>query len=347
LVELRRNNFKDALSFLQRSHKIFENDSETLIALAQAFGLSGEFSSAQRYAVRAIELDSTNADAQIMYAKILAQFRGLETGVVYLRDLISRYSYTLEYRLALADLFREQERFKEAQAIYEQIITIQPKHKKAFLGLGESLQGQGLFSAALKPYLTATVLNPSDPEGLVKAGLLYLEMNKFSEAITQFQRALKINSQYPKINYYIGKAAFEAGNYELGLQAADAERQMNPNLADSYILAGEIYSASKQFQKCANEYQQAVRLRPTGSDLYVRLARCYRQAGSPEVAESMLNIAATQESGNPEIYRELGAVLEVRGDRPAAVKAFEKYLGLSPNAPDRREIESKISALSR
>ncbi|MFN7262921.1 MAG: tetratricopeptide repeat protein [Pseudobdellovibrionaceae bacterium] len=347
LVELRRNNFKDALSFLQRSHKLFENDSETLIALAQAFGLSGDFASAQRYAVRAIELDSTNTEAQIMYARILAQFRGLETGVVYLRDLINRFSYTLEYRVALADLYREQERYKDAQVIYEQIITIQPKHKKSFLGLGESLQGQGLFSAALKPFLSATVLDPSDPEGLVKAGLLYMEMNKFSEAIIQFQRALKVNSQYPKINFYIGKAAYESGNYELGLQSADAERQLNPNLADSYILAGEIYSASKQFQKCANEYQQAVRLRPVGSDLYVKLARCHRQAGSPEVAESMLNIAATQESGNPEIYKELGAVLEVRGDRPAAVKAFEKYLGLSPNAPDRRDVESKISALSR
>jgi tetratricopeptide (TPR) repeat protein len=145
----------------------------------------------------------------------------------------------------------------------------------------------------------------------------------------------------------MGRVYFQNGDFDLALKSALDERKLNPNLADSYILAAEIYSAQKQFQKCAGEYQQAIKLRPVSADLYVKIARCYRQGGSSDIAESMLNIAASQESGLPEIYREQGAIYEIKGDIRAAVQAYNKYLALSPNAPDRSEVEAKILSLSR
>lgn len=345
LVELRRNNAKDALSYLQRANKIYENDVETMILLAKTYGANGDFSSAQKFAVRAIEIDATSNEAQIVYAQILSQFQGFETGVLYIKDLINKFSYTIEFRMALADMYKEHERYRQSQQIYEQLLEVEPRNKKALLGLGESYQGQLMFDKAMKSFLSAAVLDPSDVSGLFRAGLLYMEMGKNSEAITQFKRALSVNKMYPRLNYFIGKAAFQSGNYELALSAAMEERKLNPNLADSYELAAEVYTAQKLFQKCAEEYQQAVRLRPQGAEIYVKLARCYRQGGSPDIAASMLNIAASQESGLPEIYREQGAIFEQKGDERAAVQAYNKYLALSPNAPDRQEIERKILSI--
>lgn len=345
LVEFRRNNIKDATSYLQRAYKIYENDIETLILLAKSHSLAGDFSSAQKYSVRAIELDATNTEAQIIYARILTQFQGLETGLLYLKDLITKFSYTLDYRLALADINREQERASQAQKLYEQIIDADPKNKAAKIGLGITYQAQGYFDKALKQFLAASVLDPADAEGLFRAGILYMDISKNADAITQFKRAQTINPLYPRLNYYIGRAYFQNNQYEPALQAALNERKINPNLADSYILAAEIYAATKQFQKCSGEYQQAIKLRPQGAELYVKVARCYRQSGSPDIAESMLSIAANQESGLPDIYREQGALYEVKGDQRAAVEAYNKYLTLSPNAPDRREIENKILSI--
>ena len=156
-----------------------------------------------------------------------------------------------------------------------------------------------------------------------------------------------MNPYFPKLNYYIGRAALKSNNGQLALDSAVAERKINPNLADSYILSAEVYFGTRDYQKCAQEYQQAVKLRPQGSELYIKMARCYRLSGSPDVAESMLNIAATQESGNPELYKEQGAVFEQRGDLRAAAEAYNKYLGLSPNAPDKLEIESRILNLGQ
>lgn len=347
LVEFRRNNIKEAIAYLSRANKIYENDIETLILLAKAFSASGDFSSAQKYAVRAIEIDATNNEAQIVYAQILTKFQGVETGAIYLRDLINKFSYSIEFRYALAELYKEQERATQAQRIYEQIVDADPRNKKARLGLGETYQQQGQTNKALKEFLQAAVIDPSDAEGLFRAGILFYQSRKSKDAITQLQRAQAVNPLYPLLNYYIGRAYFIAGDSENALKAAMAERKINPNLADSYILAAEIYSSNKQFQKCAAEYQQAVKLRPVGAELYVKMARCYRQSGSADIAKSMLSIASSQESGLPEIYREQGAIYEIEGDIRAAVQAYNKYLALSPNSPDHQEIENKILSLSR
>src|SRR6185312_2371147 len=96
LVEFRRNNIKDALSFLQRANKIYENDTDTVILLAKAEAIAKDFAAAQKFAVRAIELDPTNSESQIVYAQVLTQTQGLDTGVVYLNDLINKFSYTVE-----------------------------------------------------------------------------------------------------------------------------------------------------------------------------------------------------------------------------------------------------------
>jgi tetratricopeptide (TPR) repeat protein len=132
----------------------------------------------------------------------------------------------------------------------------------------------------------------------------------------------------------------------LAIESASEEKKNNPNLADPYILAAEVYSSLRDYQKCATEYQQALRLRPQGADIYVRISKCYRLSGNLDVAENMLNIAASQESGFAEIYKEQGAIYEQKGDRRAAAQAYTKYLALSPNAPDRKEIESRISLLA-
>lgn len=342
LVEFRRNNFKEALAYLQRSFKIYENDVETLILLSKTHLALNDFKEASKFAIRSIEVDTTNNEAHVVYAKTLVELYGIDSGVNYLKELIKKYSYSVDFRIGLAELLRDAERYKQAQAIYKQIIEADAKNKKAYIGLGECYQAEGLFNLALKAYYTAAILDPSDVEGIVRTGLVYLEKENYSEAVKQFQRAQKVNPLFPKISYFIGKAYYENGDFNFALTAALEERKVNPNLADSYLLAAEIYTTTKQYQKCAEEYQKAIKLRPQGAVLYVKLARCYRQSGSADVAESMLNIAASQESGLPDIYKEQGAIFETKGDMRAAMAAYNKYLALSPNAPDRKEIENRI-----
>ena len=361
LVEFRKNDMIGAISYGTRAAKVFDGDIETFILLSKANAILAQSimplnkkeidrkenaaKDAVRYATKAVEIDATNPDAQITYAKTLAATNGVDAGITYINDLIKRFAYTLDYRVALAEIYKSEDRYTQAHEIYEKVVEADPKNKKAWLGLGESCKALGMNDKALKAFLEAAVLDPTDGEALFRAGQLYLETSRYDEAIQQFRRVQRLNPNYPRTNYYIGKAAFSSGDLNGAMEAAKAEKKLNPNVADSYILAAEIYTSRKQFQECAGEYSQAMKLRPQGAEIYVKAAQCYRQSGSLDVAEDMLALAAARESGYAEIYREQGAIYEMKGDARSAATAYNKYIGLSPNAPDRAEIESRIGRL--
>lgn len=361
LLEYRKNNMAGTINYALRAVKAYDGDIETYILLAKANGLlarsivpvskkeierkENAAKDSVRYATKAVEIDATNPEAQITYAKMLAQANGVDSGITYLNELIKRFSYTLDYRVALAEVFKSEDRYSQAKSIYEKVVEADPRNKKAWLGLGESEKALGLNDKALKAFLSAAVLDPTDGEALFQAGKLYLETNRFEEAIQQFKRVQRLNPNFPRTHYYVGKAAFASGDFATALEASKSEKKLNPNVADSYILAAEVYTARRQYAECAAEYSTAMKLRPQGADIYVKSAQCYRQSGSLDVAEDMLALASARESGYAEIYREQGAIYEMKGDTRSAAQAYNKYLGLSPNAPDRVEIENKIMRL--
>lgn len=360
-LEYKKGNLRAAIDYAKRSLAIYDGDIENLIVLSRASSdlvstsiavsksdqekrqaLAEE---ALRFATKAIELNPTHVKAQINYANVMSSVHGGSAGVRYLEEKTKAFSYEMEYRVGLGELLMREERFSEALQIFENVTAIDKKSKKAWLGLGVSYRARGNNNQALRAFLEAAVLDPTDATALFEAGRVYYETQRFQEAIEQFKRVNAINPNFPRAHYYIGRAALAAGNSEQALQEAKIEQKLNPQIADPYILMAEAYRLRRQFTDCANSYSQAVKYRPQGAEIYVRAAECYRQAGSVEVAEDMLTLALERESGLADIYREQAVIFEIKGDFRGAVRSYNIYLGLSPNAPDRRAIEVKLRAL--
>jgi tetratricopeptide (TPR) repeat protein len=143
------------------------------------------------------------------------------------------------------------------------------------------------------------------------------------------------------------RAALMMGNTEQALEETRQEKSINPNLVETYLLAADAYAASKQYSLCATEFQKAIQLRPQPARNYVKLATCYRKSGNIDAAVDMLGHASAQEPGLSDIYKEQGAIFELKGEVQHAIEAYNQYFVLDPNAPDRTQIEQRIEALQR
>lgn len=360
VLEYRKGNLKGAIDYAKRSASLYDGDIETYIILSRA---SAEFAAASisfsnedkekrknlaedafRFATKAIEMNPTHVEAQVNYANVMSIVQGSSVGVKHLEEKVRSFGYEIEYRVALGELLMKEEKFSDSQRVFENIVAIDQKNKRAWLGLGISQRARGNNNSALRSFLEAAVIDPTDAQGLFEAGRIYFETQRFEEAIEQFKRVSTINPNYPRAQFYIGKTALAAGNLDAAIEAAKKEQQSNPQIADPYILMGEIYSAKRQYTDCAASYSQAIKYRPQGAEIYVRAAQCYRQSGSLDIAEDMLSLAMGRESGFADIYREQGAIFETKGDFRAAFESYRKYLGLAPNAPDRILIEGKLRA---
>ncbi|MCB0408075.1 MAG: tetratricopeptide repeat protein, partial [Bdellovibrionales bacterium] len=296
-------------------------------------------------ASQAIEMDSSNRQAQIVYARALAALQGNDYGENHLRELITAYPLIFEYRLELGRLYLEDEKYNDAQVVFEQLLNIQEKPKEALIELGKVLTFKNEPAKALEYYFRAAVFDPADVEPFFLAGRLLLGTGKPQQAKEQFERVIAINNNYPLVRYQIGLAELMLKNPKKALEQANEEKRINPKLSAPYTLAAEAYSEMKQFELCAREYQQAIKLKPLGAEIYIKVAACYRKSGSFDSALSMLNIAAKTESGNPDIYKEQGALFESRGDIAKAIQSYDQYFLLNPNAPDKALIEKRIQSL--
>lgn len=350
-VELRRNNFLGAVQYGNRALKLYGSDLETFMLMAKAhYGLK-QFTEAQAFANKTLEIDGGSVEAHALMGKIEAGLRGVENGAMYLQNLLNRIVVSkgqaappgaIVYRIAMADIYMQDERFKAAEEIARQAISLDGNDKQALLAAGRALQAQAQHRDALEMYLKAAVLDPSDADPIFYAGQVYLDFGKLPEAMTQFQRVLRVNPRYPRAHAQLGRAYLRQGQYQDALKEATNERDLNPDLAEAYLLAGEAFYQLKQYTNCAAEYQKAVAKRAQGAIVLVQMARCYRLSGAFESAQSLLRQAQALESGNPEIYKEQGAIFHLRGRGDEAIAAYDTYLRLVPNAADKAEIEVQI-----
>ncbi|MGE4132271.1 MAG: tetratricopeptide repeat protein [Bdellovibrionales bacterium] len=345
MIELRRNNAKGAISFGKKALQLYENDVETLILMARASSALKDYKMAFNYAQKAVEYDVNNRNAQIEYSQALAGLQGIDVGIDNFLRLINNYPLVSEYRLALGRMLLSDERFDQAEEIFRQIIKLDEKPKEAYVELAKVLKAQSNVDEALELLLKAAVLDPADAEPLFLAGIIYLDQKKPGEATNQFRRVLIINKGYPLVHYQLGRAALAMNDPKGAVDFAEEEKKINPGLADPYLLAAEAYTLMQQFSLCATEYQKAIKLRPQQAAIYVKMAQCYRKAGSLDVAINMLNVAATKEPGYADIYKEQGAIFELKGDVNHAIESYNQYFVLDPDSPDREQIESRIKAL--
>ena len=346
VVELRRNNFKGSLNFAKQALQLYDADSETNLVIARAYLGLEEYSEALRFCDRAIEMDIQNAVAHGLRARILASLKGADAAIQYLREKIQEYDRVVEYKLTLAEIYMREQRFRDAEATYGLVLSQEPNSKRALLGMGRAILVQtDRKTEALKLFLQAAVLDPSDAEAIYWAAETFVQQKRYPEAVKQYLRVLTLNPRFPRAHMSLGQAYLEMRDPKSALAQAETEKAMNPDLTEAYMLSGDAYYMLGAYSQCANQYQMALSKRAQRTEVYVRLARCYRRAGALDSAISVLRQAAARENGFADIWKEQGAVFHMKGQVDQAIESYERYKALAPNAKDTGVINRLIQKL--
>jgi tetratricopeptide (TPR) repeat protein len=360
-LSFKKRDYPSTLKLAEKALKNYDADLESIILyssaarnMALSFKVASQKDQEQRqklaqdaysYALKAIELDSTSVEAQINYSKVIATRQGVEIGGDYLIELIKIYPSLYQYRIALAEIYIEEERYKQAIEELQKVLAFNSKDKRALMAIAKSYFQVGDQDRATTAYLTASNLDPSDAEPIFEVAKIYMERGKIDQALIQFERVLGLNKKFPKAHFYIGRVMILKGNYSEAEKYAEIEKRMYPQLTDPYLLIAEIKYISKNYSDCAAEYARATNFGSQPAAVYVKAAKCYRLSGQLDMAQGFIDIAAEKESGFEEIYKEQGALFESRGDTVSAIRSYCKYAELSPNSKDQDLIKSQIQAL--
>lgn len=149
----------------------------------------------------------------------------------------------------------EQDRFTEAEEVFQSVIQQEPKSALAHYWLGMALYEQQKDKEALKALKQAVKLDKTLLDGHISMGRVYLRMDKNKDARKALEKAKKLNPARAQIHYYIGLSHDE-------------------KIRLARIRRGKI---KKVFKNQQDAFQRAIELDPQHPDAYYRLAVAYEE----------------------------------------------------------------------
>lgn len=206
---------------------------------------------------------------------------------------------------------------------------------------GDVLMARKMYSEAIEVYKEG----PTDSAVLAnKIGIAYHHLLQLDNARRQYQRAMKLDREYPEAVNNLGTIYYAQKRFRRAIGLYKRALKLRPNSASFYSNMGMAYFGRKDYQKAAEAFQQALTLDPrifehrnTGGTLLLErsvedrarlhyyLARTYAKAGQNELA--LLYIRKSLEEGFKE-RRKFQDEPEFAGLRE--LPEFKQLLALEP-----------------
>jgi tetratricopeptide (TPR) repeat protein len=145
-------------------------------------------------------------------------------------------------------------------------------------------------------------------------------------------------------NQVVAPPAMIKGPQEI--QQLESLAKANPRNADAWTALGNAQMDAQRFAEAIISYQRSLDINPKNVDVRVDMGTCYRGVGQPEKAVEEYRKAMKIDPRHPMARMNAGVVLaNDLGRKTEAVKEFEKYLELAPNAPNAVDIRQEVQRM--
>src|SRR5438034_3938022 len=207
--------------------------------------------------------------------------------------------------------------------------------------------GLSLTRREQRRFLKASTKNVDAYEFYLRARKLFQQWTRQSIELARqmFERAIELDPHFAAAWAGLATALvylFSWGGGDPDLQnarnASTRALELDPELADAHIAAGQSFSMEQRYGEAAAEFERAIELDPTLFDAYYYYARSCFKAGDLDKA---LKLFEKAQSIRPEDYqsychvslvmRELGRRDEAGRTDHLALESIKKYLELNPD----------------
>ncbi len=194
------------------------------------------------------------------------------------------------------------------------------------------LLNQGVLQRHLKMYNEAYIslsaaLNSGNNTSLIlnnRASLL-VEMNRFDDALEDYNALLRIDSCDVETLYRRGVLLLQKGDRRLAEIDFNSAEKLSPNSLFTKLGKALLYKLDDKWQKAEDIYTQIILLeKETESGYYLNRAECYMNTGQFAKAAADLSVIERAEKDNPFFYVLRGKLRIVQYDNFAAKSDFER-----------------------
>jgi serine/threonine-protein kinase len=259
---------------------------------------------AERYANRAVALDSTLAPVHVTLGLILGG-RG---------------------------------RYTEAIQAYQRALAYDPSSAAAYRGLAEAYEASGDIDAAEATFFRAIELRKDYWAGYHELGSFYYRQGRYDEAYEQYERVRDLTPDNYVVYIDLGAAYFYLGRYDDAEELFKRSLAIRPTLHAYMNLATLYYHSKHDYAAAARTYEKALALSEGNHEAWAYVGYAYywapgeREKAYPAfrraiaLAEEQLDVTLQ----DPMLFASLGGYHAMLGNREDALRYMSRAIDLEP-----------------
>ena len=275
LVELKQ--FQDAIQYLDEAIVKNPNQIEAHYYLARAHRESGNIEAATNAAIETLRLDPNFKPIHTL-AESIKQTH-YNRGISYLKD----------------------ERFSDAIASLQNVITLDPDYTAAQYNLGIAYLKMENYPRALDTLQKTISLDPRNKEAQHSLALTFLGLGKLDNARNAAKEALSIDPNYQPVNTLLEAIdpTFKADSDNTTIDTQETTPKETVETMDStlpgqprheaHYATGKAYLDAGKIEEAISEFQNALDMEPDYVDPHLGLAKAYFQMQQLDDAESSVH----------------------------------------------------------
>lgn len=175
--------------------------------------------------------------------------------------------------------------FMRAEKFYMRLLKFDPSTPGINFPMGVWYKEKGLWDKARAAFLRAL---DTDPHILAETyyylGNVARERKEYKEAISYYQKSIKIDPEFSEAYYNLGKVYAVNGQSKEALEAFIRARELNPQDMDTYLNIGVELSNQGKRKEALEMYERALALNPNSYVVYSNIGVEYTLLGDYEKA---------------------------------------------------------------
>ncbi len=207
----------------------------------------------------------------------------------------------------------------------------------AIMSEAKDLLERNEVAGALQLFEAALVLNPSNPEALFNAGMIYLRTNRAERGIEYLQRSANLAPENHMLRFILGDTyeRLQRGDEAIATyqqvialapttpEGKEADRRMKKLLGRKAAMQGDM-------QRALEMLTSAVSADPNDLGAMLDLGQTYVALNRVDEAQQALEIVAEGQPDNPAVHGPLGEVYERLNRFDDAMRHYQILLSLVP-----------------
>src|ERR1035437_5888889 len=174
----------------------------------------------------------------------------------------------LQEKLQQAIAFHQNGQLPQAQALYEEILTTQPKHFDSLHLLGVIAYQTKQYQRAADLIGKAIELYPKNAAFYCNRGNALKELKQLDVALASCDKAIALKPDYAEAHSNRGNALKGLGQLEAALASYDKAVALKPGFAEAYSNRGIALQELQQLDAALASYDKAIALKPGYADAH-------------------------------------------------------------------------------